>query len=58
MQRRRGDGMRGGKVNTTLRNTHTHMHKHEHCVDLFDVLLYVVGAWGFGLVIGLIVAGA
>jgi len=33
-------------------------HVHNDSVDLFDVLLYVIGAWGIGLLIGLSIAGA
>jgi len=33
-------------------------HVHNDCVDLFDVLLYIVGAWGIGLLIGLSIAGS
>jgi len=36
----------------------TRLHTHDNCVDLFDVLLYVIGAWGIGLLIGLSIAGA
>jgi hypothetical protein len=39
-------------------NKHTtRLHVHDKCVDLFDVLLYVAGAWGLGLVVGLLVTG-
>ena len=54
----------GGKVNTTPNPPRAYVppeldgpHVHNDCVDLFDVLLYVVGAWGIGLLVGLTIAG-
>jgi hypothetical protein len=39
-------------------NKHTtRLHTHDNCVDLFDVILYVVGAWGIGFFVGLVVTG-
>ena len=32
-------------------------HVHYDSVDLFDVVLYVVGAWGIGFFVGLLVTG-